>query len=429
MARVCVINLSGVSGRLLERQSGLWVNSLPSEPRPIGATFPAVPASVQASMTTGAEPGVHGIVSGGVYRRQCHEVSFAERSNTLLNKKRFWQSRHLPAPVTASMVFWWHPLAGAAELVVASAGYAPPGLPIPQQPAHLYDQVARRLGELNQSLLWGPGASWRSSQWMSSAAREIWADYLPDLQWVTLCGVDFAQVRHGVESADAADALREVDQLAQRLGEQVIAGGGRVVVISDGGYVPVERAGRPNWLLRQAGLLKVCQGAAGETIDLNQSRAFCLADHQMAHLYCEDERLADEAADMLRQDAAIVAVLGRDELFSSGLGHDRAGERIVLAQPDAWLTYAWWGPDDSPPPVAIGVAPQFKCGYDPCELFAGASATQINPDTSLVRASRGLVTPPLADQCFVAASCDIPPIQDVCGLPDLLKSLLFDQDS
>ena len=76
MNRICVINISGASCDLVRNDGQLWIGSLPFSPRPMEATFPALAASVQASMTTGAEPGEHGIVAGGLFRRESRTVSF-----------------------------------------------------------------------------------------------------------------------------------------------------------------------------------------------------------------------------------------------------------------------------------------------------------------------------------------------------------------
>ncbi|MCP4374729.1 MAG: alkaline phosphatase family protein, partial [bacterium] len=94
MKRICIINIAGLSRRLISGRSGLWVDSLtPAAGGAMRPTLPAVASSVQASMTTGCEPGQHGVIAGGVFRRQSKHLSLSERSNTLLNKKRFWHGR------------------------------------------------------------------------------------------------------------------------------------------------------------------------------------------------------------------------------------------------------------------------------------------------------------------------------------------------
>jgi hypothetical protein len=52
-----------------------------------------------------------------------------------------------------------------------------------------------------------------------------------------------------------------------------------------------------------------------------------------------------------------------------GLDHDRSGELVLIAEPDAWFTYYYWLDDDKAPDYARTVDIHRKPGYDPVELF------------------------------------------------------------
>jgi hypothetical protein len=52
-----------------------------------------------------------------------------------------------------------------------------------------------------------------------------------------------------------------------------------------------------------------------------------------------------------------------------GLDHERSGDLIALAQPDAWFAYPFWLDDREAPDYARTVDIHRKPGYDPCELF------------------------------------------------------------
>ncbi|MGI9174012.1 MAG: alkaline phosphatase family protein, partial [Rhodothermales bacterium] len=52
------------------------------------------------------------------------------------------------------------------------------------------------------------------------------------------------------------------------------------------------------------------------------------------------------------------------------LDHERAGDLVVLAEPDAWFTYYYWLDDARAPDSARTVDVHRKPGYDPVELFA-----------------------------------------------------------
>ena len=427
MKRVCVIDIAGADMALVRRDRELWVNSLPSAPRPMLATFPAVPASVQASLTTGVEPGVHGVVGGGLYRRESRTLSLDERSNTLLSRKRFWHSRHLPQRPKVAMVFWCNSLAGAADVALGTPTYGASSCELVGQPMELYAELAAAVGGYDPGLCHGPWASWAASAWIALAAEGIWRRHRPDLQWVHLPGVDFEAVRHGLGSPWVFEAMRVVDLLARRLADAVAAGGGETLVLSDGGYVPVGRAGLPNLRLRRAGLLKVVRTDGGEAIDLHNSRAFAMVDHQVAHLFCADASAAEDAAAALRDDPAVAAVAAREELFCQGAGRQRAGERIALAAGDAWFSYRWWSDEAEAPDVAFRADVQGKCGYDPCELFPGSGPGRIDPDPARVRASRGLVGPGAAGQCLLAATCGLPVDATVkaTDVPEIVRGVMF----
>jgi predicted AlkP superfamily pyrophosphatase or phosphodiesterase len=433
--RVCVIDIAGASARLIEQTGAgkLWLRSLVTPPSPMRSVMPALTATVHASMTTGAGVGTHGVVAGGIFRRQSAGVSLSERSNTLLNKKRFWHARRLPRMLKTALVFWSNPLAGAADYVVGCHTYVPGRHNVPDQPAGLYAEIARAGGEFDLSMLYGPSATWRCCQWISAAARHVWATRKPDLQWVYMPGVNFECVRHGPESEQAAEALRQVDALAAQLAQDVQADGSAVVVVSNGGYVPVHRAANPNYQLRQAGLLKLAQGEGGTFIDLGASRAFAMVDHQVAHVFCQDESVRSEAAAAVAQDPAVAAVLPREDLVGPGLGRDRAGELMALAAPDAWMSFCWWGAGEDAPEVARRFDPTGKCGYDPCELLpappgssdGGDGIAAIDSAPQRVRGSRGLVSVPPADQCFWASSADIPAPADVTGVAQAILEAVF----
>lgn len=428
MKRICVIDVAGLSPRLLDTTGQHpWLDQLPLSARPAKPVSPALRAVVQASMTTGKQPGEHGVVAGGVYRRQAGALSLEERSNSLLTKKRFWHAKALPARPKVALVFWANPLAGAADWVLGATSYDSHHANISEQPVDMYAEVTEEIGQANLDEFQGPGASWRCSEWIASAARVIWKTRKPDLMWVYLPGIDFELVRHGVESDEAKLAVRQLDRICATLHEAVVGDDGVTVVCSDGGYVNVSQVGHPNRLLREAGLLAARDTESGELIDFQATEAFALTDHQVAHLYCRTEDVADKAAEILSADPAIESVVPRQEVFCSGMGHDRAGERVIFARADAWLDYRWWPVDQRPPVFAEHPGVPGRLGYDPCELLPGGDGRRLDLDLSHVKASRGRVDDDPRDWCLLAASQSIALTDQpvVTDLPQLLQGVMF----
>ena len=62
-------------------------------------------------------------------------------------------------------------------------------------------------------------------------------------------------------------------------------------------------------------------------------------------------------------------VLDEEGKREHGLDHDRSGELVLVAEPDAWFTYYYWEDDDRAPDYARTVDIHRKPGYDPVELF------------------------------------------------------------
>jgi hypothetical protein len=65
----------------------------------------------------------------------------------------------------------------------------------------------------------------------------------------------------------------------------------------------------------------------------------------------------------------VARVYAGEERAEIGLNHPRAGELVVLAEPDAWFAYPFWLDDRRAPDFAPTIDIHRKPGYDPCELL------------------------------------------------------------
>ena len=106
-----------------------------------------------------------------------------------------------------------------------------------------------------------------------------------------------------------------------------------------------------------------------ELLDCGASRAFAVADHQVAHIYLNDPSLAGPVRELLEAQAGIASVLGMAEKTAFGINHARAGDLIAVAAERAWFTYYYWMDDALAPDFARCVDIHRKPGYDPVELF------------------------------------------------------------
>jgi predicted AlkP superfamily pyrophosphatase or phosphodiesterase len=236
------------------------------------------------------------------------------------------------------------------------------------------------LGEFPLFQYWGPTASIGSSRWIVGAARQILAQDHPDLLLVYVPHLDYDLQRFGPDSPEAVVAAREVDAAIAPLLDDARAADATVVALSEYGITPARKPVDINRELRVEGLLEVYTQAGMEYLDPWTSRAFAVSDHQIAHVYVPDPADVPQVRRILSELPGVDTVVER---ASAGLDHERAGELVAIAEPDAWFTYYYWTDDNRAPDFARGVDIHRKPGYDPAELF-------FNPADPLVKAKAGL---------------------------------------
>jgi predicted AlkP superfamily pyrophosphatase or phosphodiesterase len=181
--------------------------------------------------------------------------------------------------------------------------------------------------------------------------------------------LDYALQKFGPDAPEAAQAAAEVDAMAGSLAEDFIQQGCRVIIVSEYGIGPVDDAAAPNRALRDAGLLSVRTECGREYLDPGASRAFAVADHQIAHVYVHDPGDLPETIRVLESLDGVDQVLAGDALQEAGLNHARTGDLVLVSDPRRWFTWDFWYDDDKAPDYARTVDIHRKPGYDPRELF------------------------------------------------------------
>ena len=79
-----------------------------------------------------------------------------------------------------------------------------------------------------------------------------------------------------------------------------------------------------------------------EYLDPWTSRAFAVADHQIAHVYVRDPADVPAVAKLCAGLPGVAEVLDEAGKAAHGLDHPRSGELVLVAEPDAWFTYYYW---------------------------------------------------------------------------------------
>jgi predicted AlkP superfamily pyrophosphatase or phosphodiesterase len=342
--------------------------------QPLKTITPAVTCSVQATFMTGLLPHKHGVVANGWLFRDLMEVWLWRQSNHLVDGEKIWEAgkRRDPSFTTANL-FWWYNMAASHDFGVTPRPiYKSDGRKLPDcysQPSELRDELTAELGPFPLFTFWGPATTVASSRWIAEAALHIRRTRSPTLTLVYLPHLDYDLQRLGPNDARINKSLAEIDVVAGDLIADADRDGARVVVLSEYGITPVSTPIHINRALREAGLLSVRVEDGGELLDPPQSRAFAVADHQIAHIYVADPGLIEAVKRIIAALPGVERVLDRSEQAALALDHPRSGELVALAREHAWFTYYYWLDDNRAPDFARLVEIHRKPGYDPVELF------------------------------------------------------------
>ncbi len=389
MSRLLVIDVVGMTPDLLRHMPRVRAVGASGFTAELGTVLPAVTCSVQSTFLTGTTPAEHGIVGNGWYFRDLGEVLLWRQHNALVQGDKLWDvvRRERPGYRVANICWWYAMGADVDTTVTPRPVYHADGRKAPDcwtWPPELHDRLVDELGPFPLFSYWGPTASIKSSAWIVEAARRVLLDH--DLTLVYVPHLDYDLQRFGPDSEQAVQAARDVDAALAPLLDDAERAGVRVVLLSEYGITAARRPVDVNRALRRAGLLHVHHNPTGELLDPWTSRAFAVADHQIAHVYVKDPDDVTQVAALLADLPGVDQVLDREAQAAYGLDHERAGELVLVAEEDAWFTYYYWLDDALAPDFAKAVEIHKKPGYDPAELF-------LDPEDKWVkaRAAAGLV--------------------------------------
>ncbi|SNY47494.1 alkaline phosphatase family protein [Paractinoplanes atraurantiacus] len=394
MSKLLVLDVVGLTPRLLAHMPRLKAVAGQGFQAELGTVLPAVTCSAQSTFLTGALPSEHGIVGNGWYFRELGEVFLWRQHNALVGGDKIWDdARRLRPDYTVANVCWWYAMGARVDWTITPRPiYRADGRKEPDcytYPPSLHDE----LPEFPLFTYWGPGAGMPSSQWIADAARHMLKTKQPDLTLVYVPHLDYDLQRFGPSAPQAPAAAAELDKVLTPLLDDAAAKGTTVVVLSEYGITDVSRPVDINRLLRKEGLLEVYTQDGMEYLDPWVSRAFAVADHQVAHVYVRDQADVAAVAKLCATLPGVDQVLEGPDKARYGLDHDRAGDLVLVAEPDSWFTYYYWLDDAHAPDFARVVEIHRKPGYDPAELFfdpANPAAAKRRAVTAVARKKLGL---------------------------------------
>ncbi|PRC93432.1 nucleotide pyrophosphatase/phosphodiesterase family protein [Solimicrobium silvestre] len=461
MQPLIILNLVGLSPRLLgEFTPQLRRFAKEGTLQPLQTVIPAVTCSVQASILTGLTPSEHGIVGNGWYAKDIAEINFWRQSNRLIQGEKIWETAKKRDPkFTCANLCWWYNMASSHDIGLTPRPiYKADGRKLPDcytKPASWRESLTRDLGNFPLFQFWGPGTSIASSRWIAEAAKHAIREFDPTLSLVYLPHLDYDLQRYGPDLQHPAvqQSLKDIDAVAGDLIRHAQAAGRRVLVLSEYGITPVDRAIHINRHLREAGYLAVRTEDGAEQLDPIASDAFAVADHQIAHVYVADPELIEPIRQLLLAIPGVESVWAGNERADISLEHERAGDLIVMSDERSWFSYYYWLDDLLAPDFARTVEIHRKPGYDPAELFVAphisypklAIATRllkrkfglrslmnvIGLDASLVKGSHGRPTnDPLDGPLIIGEKTLALPLNiSVTDVKDIVLDLIFEPAS
>ena len=381
MNKTVVINVVGLTQRLIGEHTPFLQNYVAQQKvNTVEPAFPAVTCTAQSAYLTGTTAAVHGIVGNGWYFKKECEVKFWRQSNKLVQSEKLWERIKREYPdFSCANLFWWYNMYSTVDYsVTPRPNYLADGRKIPDiytHPAELRDSLQTELGRFPLFNFWGPKTSIKSSKWIAEAAKSTDAKYDPTLMLIYLPHLDYNLQRYGHDMARISKDLGEIDSVVKDLVSYYEQRSTKIFILSEYGITDVSRPVHLNRLLREKGYIQIREERGLELLDAGASRAFAVADHQVAHIYCDNPSDIPEVKILIESTPGVEKVYRKQEMES--MDHPRCGDLIAIADADSWFTYYYWMDDSKAPDFARTVDIHRKPGYDPVEMFT-------NPKDKLV---------------------------------------------
>ncbi|MBN2712592.1 MAG: alkaline phosphatase family protein [Planctomycetes bacterium] len=375
MAKVCVINIVGLTPGMIGPDTPSIASVAEKHgARPMGGVVPAVTCSAQASMLTGTMPSDHGVVGNGWLFRDTREARFWQQSRSLMQGETIYDAARRKFPgFTCANLFWWFNQGAKVDWALTpKPWYGCDGdkrFGVHGKPEGFPEETEKRLGAFPFHTFWGPTAGLPCSEWIAKAAALTLREKSPSLTLVYLPHLDYDLQRFGPTREILQARLPEIDRCAKIIIDAAKEQAIEIAIVSEYGITKADRPVHINRILRDKGYLAVRSGPFGEIIDFPECRACAVADHQIAHVYVEEEHDRESVRQLLLETDGIAEVWGGREKKEHGLDHPRSGDLVAVAERDAWFTYYYWRDDARAPDFARTVDIHRKPGYDPCELF------------------------------------------------------------
>lgn len=308
----------------------------------VESIYPTTTYPAHATLVTGVPPRTHGIYS--------HLASLDPTERTrpwcwfaaALSVPTLWDVARASGRKTAA-VSW--PVSAGASINFNIPEIWDPAAPDPHRDLEtaarhstpgLFPEVLKSL----QPLL--PKAT--PDRLRGEAALYLWKHYRPDILLVHFVHYDQLAHRFGPLSSQALGALAEMDEQIGRIREALTDSGPVVlVVLSDHGFVPVEKEAAPLVTLAEEGLFNREKNGSFQLGRLGAVHAGgSFAVYWLEEPSAADRKALSKAVDRLRQTGAVEEVVDREKL--EALDADPDAELMLDAAPGFYFSDRFEGP-------------------------------------------------------------------------------------
>ncbi len=320
----------------------------------VESIYPSITYPAHATLVTGVRPRAHGIYSHLASRdpteaaRAWHWFAKAIRVPTL------WDAARAAGLKTAA-ISW--PVSAGASIDYNIPEIWDPTAPDPHRdfqtvaghstPA-LIEKLLGVLGPLIAEVLKPRDKPDRTAatpdRLRAEAAVYLWRHLRPDLLLVHFVYYDQLAHRYGPLAGEALSALEQTDQEIGRLREAV-AGDDPVtlIILSDHGFVPVEKEAAPQVILAEEGLFDAPQAGTPKLRRLGAIHAGgSFAIYWLETPQPEERNSLERSVERLCATGAVAEVLDRKKL--EALGADPDAELVLDAAPGYYFSDRFEGP-------------------------------------------------------------------------------------
>ncbi|HEY6083241.1 MAG TPA: alkaline phosphatase family protein, partial [Chitinophagaceae bacterium] len=305
MNKTVVIDIVGLSSSLIGEQTPfLKAYTAKNHLTTVRPMLPAVTTAVQSTYVTGKWPTDHGIVGNGWYDREDCEIKFWKQSNKLVQAEKIWErAKKIDPSFTCAKMFWWYNMYSSADYsVTPRPQYLSDGRKMPDCYAHpsaLRGHLQKELGQFPLFSFWGPNANIKSTRWIADASMITDNLHDPALTLIYLPHLDYCLQKSGPDLSQISRELQEIDTVVAELVRFYEKKEANIILLSEYGITEVNHPIHLNRIFREHGLISVREERGLELLDAGASKAFAVADHQVAHIYINDPAVTNKVSGIL----------------------------------------------------------------------------------------------------------------------------------